>query len=342
MCSRQRQLSWQTAALVLAGLVAFAARRRRARPGEQALVEQGQHAAQSGKHAAVRKARQGNEVALGAGCSAPRRSSSTINPGQEANAEKEIRKLGGRVGRRLKLVDGMAVELPNRVIKQISERSEVLSVHFDRPICAAHQSHRGVGRRARGAAAVGLRRRRRRRRGHRLGHRQLARRPRLPGQRPKVRVVNGQRVTAFVDFVNDRLHGVRRQRARHARRRASSPATATTRTARTPGIAPAAHLVSLKVLDQHGGGVISDVIAAFEWAVANRVTHNIRVINLSVGARVTESYETDPLTLAAKRAVDAGIVVVTAAGNLGQKTTVSGRRRRSTAASRRPATRPGC
>ena len=38
----------------------------------------------------------------------------TINPGQEADAEKEIKKLGGRVGRRLKLVNGMAVELPNR------------------------------------------------------------------------------------------------------------------------------------------------------------------------------------------------------------------------------------
>ena len=33
---------------------------------------------------------------------------------------------------------------------------------------------------------------------------------------------------------------------------------------------------------------------------------------------MTESYNTDPLTLAAKRAVDAGIVVVAAAGNLGQ------------------------
>ena len=73
------------------------------------------------------------------------------------------------------------------------------------------------------------------------------------------------------------------------------------------------------MLDEQGRGVISDVIAAFEWAVANRVAHNIRVINLSVGARVTESYKTDPLTLAAKRAVDAGIVVVTAAGNLGKK-----------------------
>src|SRR6185436_5928742 len=45
---------------------------------------------------------------------------------------------------------------------------------------------------------------------------------------------------------------------------------------------------------------------------------NIRVINLSLGASVTESYNTDPLTLAAKQAVNAGIVVVAAAGNKGK------------------------
>ncbi len=39
---------------------------------------------------------------------------------------------------------------------------------------------------------------------------------------------------------------------------------------------------------------------------------------MSLGAGVFESYNTDPLTLAAKRAVDAGIVVVAAAGNYGQ------------------------
>ena len=49
-----------------------------------------------------------------------------------------------------------------------------------------------------------------------------------------------------------------------------------------------------------------------------RPRYNIRVINLSVGARITESYKTDPLALAAKRAVDAGIVVVAAAGNKGK------------------------
>ena len=72
------------------------------------------------------------------------------------------------------------------------------------------------------------------------------------------------------------------------------------------------------MLDDHGGGYISNVIAALDWVVANRAAYNIRVVNLSVGAAVTESYTTDPLTLAAKRAVDAGIVVVTAAGNLGK------------------------
>src|SRR4030095_15683894 len=83
-------------------------------------------------------------------------------------------------------------------------------------------------------------------------------------------------------------------------------------------MAPGAHLLSLKVLDADGKGVISDVIAALQWAVANKATHNIRVVNLSVGAAITESYKTDPLAIAAKRAVDAGIVVVAAAGNLGK------------------------
>jgi serine protease AprX len=83
------------------------------------------------------------------------------------------------------------------------------------------------------------------------------------------------------------------------------------------GVAPGANLVGLKVLDDHGAGYISDVIAAIDYAISVRSTYNIRVINLSVAAGVFESYWLDPLTLAARRAVDAGIVVVAAAGNLG-------------------------
>jgi serine protease AprX len=87
---------------------------------------------------------------------------------------------------------------------------------------------------------------------------------------------------------------------------------------RRRGIAPGANLIVLKALDGAGGGYISNVIAAVEYAIAHRETYNIRIINLSVAAGVYESFQTDPLTLAAKRAVDAGIVVVAAAGNLGR------------------------
>jgi len=84
------------------------------------------------------------------------------------------------------------------------------------------------------------------------------------------------------------------------------------------GMAPGGHLVILKVLDGTGRGHISDVIAALDYAIAQREALNIRVINLSVAAGVYESYNSDPLTLAAERAVRAGIIVVAAAGNNGR------------------------
>jgi serine protease AprX len=323
MRSRFRQLSWQTAALVLAGLVAFAAPVA-AKPGQGKLwsSKASKHSGRQQRFEKLDRDLQSRSKRL----LGTTKVILTINPGQEANAEKEIKKLGGRLGRRLKLVDGMAVELPNRVIKQISERSEVLSVHFDRPI-AQHNNRTSVSVGARaaqqqwgydgagvGVAVIDS--------GVANWHDDLG----YQGSNSKVRVVSGQRVTAFVDFVNNRLqayddngHGTHVAGIIAGNGYDSNGAHA--------GIAPAAHLVSLKVLDQHGGGVVSDVIAAFEWAVTNRTTHNIRVINLSVGARITESYETDPLTLAAKRAVDAGIVVVTAAGNLGSKTTALGKKK---------------
>jgi serine protease AprX len=84
------------------------------------------------------------------------------------------------------------------------------------------------------------------------------------------------------------------------------------------GIAPKASLISLKVLDQNGKGTISNILSALSWVANNAATYNIRVVNMSVGAGVYESYWTDPLTLACKKLTDKGIVVVAAAGNLGK------------------------
>jgi hypothetical protein len=72
------------------------------------------------------------------------------------------------------------------------------------------------------------------------------------------------------------------------------------------------------VLDKDGKGTISNIIAALNWVKNNGAAYNIKVVNMSVGAGIYESYWTDPLTLAAKAVTDKGITVVAAAGNLGK------------------------
>ena len=238
-----------------------------------------------------------------------------MNPGWDASSD--MKKLGGRLGRLLRSIDGRVAELPNGQLKRLANHPGVLSIHYDRPTGGElNRAAVTVGARwvqylmgydgaGIGVAVIDS--------GITSWHDDLT----YTGTSSSVMRVNGQRVAAFVDFVNgqtspydDHGHGTHVAGIIAGNGRASWGVRA--------GIAPAAHLVGLKVLDHQARGVISDVIAALEFAIANRATYNIRVINLSVGAAVTESYKTDPLTLATKRAVDTGIVVVTAAGNLGR------------------------
>ena len=117
-----------------------------------------------------------------------------------------------------------------------------------------------------------------------------------------------QRVSAFVDFVGCQLtpyddygHGTH-----VAGIIAGNGADSGGKKA---GAAPDASLVSLKVLDANGNGTISNIIAALDWVLANHDAYNIRVVNMSVGAAIQESSFTDPLTVAAKRVVDAGVAL---------------------------------
>lgn len=84
------------------------------------------------------------------------------------------------------------------------------------------------------------------------------------------------------------------------------------------GIAPQASLINARVLDANGAGSVSTVLAGLQWIVTNKSAYNIRVINLSLGHPVGESYTTDPLCQAVEAAWKAGIVVVCAAGNDGR------------------------
>jgi serine protease AprX len=84
------------------------------------------------------------------------------------------------------------------------------------------------------------------------------------------------------------------------------------------GIAPNANVLDLRVLDINGSSNDSVVIAAIQKAVQLKNQYNVRVINLSLGRPIYEGCAHDPLCQAVEAAWKNGIVVVTAAGNLGR------------------------
>ena len=83
------------------------------------------------------------------------------------------------------------------------------------------------------------------------------------------------------------------------------------------GIAPNANLINLRVLNSQGLGTTSGLLSALDWVLTNRSSHNIRVVNMSLGAAAVDSYKKDPICKAVRHLVNKGVVVVAAAGNNG-------------------------
>lgn len=83
------------------------------------------------------------------------------------------------------------------------------------------------------------------------------------------------------------------------------------------GIAPDSDIVSIKAFDGNGQGSYLDVLDGINWMIENKDRYNIRVANMSFGSEVYSYYWDDPLNQAVMAAWDAGIVVVTSAGNQG-------------------------
>jgi serine protease AprX len=84
------------------------------------------------------------------------------------------------------------------------------------------------------------------------------------------------------------------------------------------GIAPNASIYDVKVLNDQGYGNVSDALEGIQWVIYHAKAHNIRVMNLSLAASSTESWQTDPLCIAVRSAAAAGITVVVAGGNFGR------------------------
>jgi serine protease AprX len=84
------------------------------------------------------------------------------------------------------------------------------------------------------------------------------------------------------------------------------------------GVAPGAHIVSLKLATHDGAVDVTQVIAAIDWVVQHRDELGIRVINLSYGTDSRQHHTIDPLSFAVENAWRKGVVVVVSAGNDGR------------------------
>ena len=216
---------------------------------------------------------------------------------------------GGIVGRELPIIEGLAADVPNLAIETLARSTLVRRISFDR-VAAASLDRTGG---ATGAAAIR----------NQFGY---------DGSGVGVAIIDsgvtrwhddltdahaGQRIDKFIDYAAGRSapyddHGHGTHVAGIVAGNGFDSAGARS------GIAPGARLTILKALDGSGRGRISDVIAALGYVAENRHRSDIRVVNLSIAAGVYESYHHDPLTVAAQRVVQSGVVVVAAAGNAGK------------------------
>jgi serine protease AprX len=89
------------------------------------------------------------------------------------------------------------------------------------------------------------------------------------------------------------------------------------------GVAPGAHVVSLKLAGRDGVTSLAKVLDAIGWVVVNQEEHGIRVLNLSIGVPTDRAPQADPLAAAVEAAWASGITVVAAAGNEGAGTVTS-------------------
>ena len=84
------------------------------------------------------------------------------------------------------------------------------------------------------------------------------------------------------------------------------------------GISPDCKLYVIKILDKNGEGNIKNVMSGIEWILNNKDKYNIRIVNISVGSVSLKKFdENSPLIKSINSLWEAGIIVVTAAGNNG-------------------------
>ncbi len=218
--------------------------------------------------------------------------------------EKYVKDLGGIIRHRLHIINAIAAYIPPTNVKSLSNESFVSKVHLDDivmklmdkasiTVAADFANEYGFTGKGVGVAIIdtGV-----------YPHRDLT--------------TPSNRIVKFVDFINKKTspydddgHGT------HVAGIVAGNGFSSN--GKYMGIAPDANIVAIKVLDENGGGNVSDVIAGIQWAIENKSRYNIKILTLSLGIKAKSSYKDDPLCKAVAQASKRGITVVVAAGNSG-------------------------
>jgi serine protease AprX len=229
-------------------------------------------------------------------------------------AESRVRAAGGQVRGRSNALGAAIAELTPDQVRALANDPSVGRIHFDAPVTVASVSSGGPEQTA-GATPITF---------DRTIGAPDAWAAGATGQGVTVAVLDtgvqpnsaafGARIAARVDVV-DPLHPAAGDPAGHGTHVAGIVAAG--RDFPSPGVAPAAQLVSVRVLDENGNGRMSTVIRGLEWTIAHKRALHIDVVVLALGATADGSRRDDPLAAMAELAWRSGMVVVTAAGNAG-------------------------
>jgi serine protease AprX len=240
--------------------------------------------------------------------------------GRSAQAERLVRRLGGHVDRRLRIIDGFTARIPQRALPRLERSRAVRSLSRNSRLHVSSTTDPGADlatattaflRIATGAAVLD--------------------RDRLAGAGVDVAVVDSgvvpvgnlaepgalvkgpdfsnERRTAALDGMDTFGHGTHVAGVIAG----SDPLTG------YEGVAPAARIISIKVAGADGATSLAQVLGAYEWIYRYRraAGFNIRVLNISLGVDNTGGYGRDPLAWASEQMWKAGVAVVAAAGNNG-------------------------
>lgn len=222
----------------------------------------------------------------------------------EGNLKNNIRALSNRINSHLPLIDGFAGFMSTETIYRLMNNSEIKYISFDSrvytlldiasPSIEAYLPHdKGYEGEGITVAVIdtGV-----------APHRDLT--------KPENRIIG------FKDFINkkdipydDNGHGT------HVAGIIAGNGYSSRR--KYVGIAPKANILAVKAMDENGGGSTSKIIEAIAYVIATKDKYNTKILNLSIGTPATNNCNRDPLCRAVERAVEAGLVVVVAAGNSG-------------------------